>query len=43
MPARTFGLSIVIGLLSLAGYLLIGWIGNRLLPWAATSQPGGAR
>jgi ABC-type nitrate/sulfonate/bicarbonate transport system permease component len=43
MPARTFGLSIVIGLLSLGGYLLIGWIGNKVLPWAAQAQLGGAR
>lgn len=43
MPARTFGLSIVIGLLSLGGYVLIGWIGNRVLPWSAQSQLSGTR
>jgi len=43
MPARTFALSIVIGLLSLTGYLLIGWISRLLLPWAADGKLGGGR
>jgi ABC-type nitrate/sulfonate/bicarbonate transport system permease component len=43
MPARTFALSLVVGLLSLAGYLLVGWIGKLVLPWAADSTLGSRR
>lgn len=43
MPARTFALSLVIGLLSLAGYLTIGWIGRAVLPWSAEIDLGGQR
>lgn len=39
-PPRVFGLSITIGLLSLAGYVLIGWLGKVLLPWAAQDLGG---
>jgi len=43
MPARTFALSLVVGLLSLAGYLLIGWIGRAVLPWSAETTLGARR
>lgn len=42
MPARTWGLSIVIGLISLALFGLVGVIRRAVLPWATTSL-GGAR
>ena len=43
LPARTFALSLVIGLLSLAGYLIIGWIGRAVLPWSAETDLGAQR
>jgi ABC-type nitrate/sulfonate/bicarbonate transport system, permease component len=40
LPARTFGLSIALGTLSIAGYALIGFIGRRITPWAVETSGG---
>lgn len=40
LPARTFGLSIVLGLLSIGGYSLIGYLGRLATPWANSTITG---
>jgi ABC-type nitrate/sulfonate/bicarbonate transport system permease component len=34
----TWAIALVMTVLSLAGYLVIGFVGKRLTPWAITSQ-----